>query len=47
VRVILHGFLAVSYARLLNVAAIGDTFELRPAGPWTATNANLLEAKRK
>ena len=31
-------------APLLNVAAVGDTIELRPTGSWTMINANLLES---
>ena len=28
---------------LLNIAAVGDTLEIRPTGSWTVLNANLLE----
>ncbi len=31
-------------APLLDVATVGDTLELRPAGSWTVVHANLLES---
>ena len=34
----------MSSAPLLNLATVGDTLELRPAGSWTVTNANVLES---
>lgn len=34
----------MSSTPLLDIATVGDTLELRPAGSWTVTNASLLES---